>query len=138
MNDDITAWLNDDDWTFIQEMRQPKPMPPARKKKTVTRYADMKPEKAAHKRKQKKKWMNDNHEKMLDYWVQYRKRHHEATKEASRKWQKRFRQEHGVCYQTWRNWKKTPAGRARIAAWEAEHKEEAGGCASSSEAETGF
>lgn len=106
---------------LIREMRQPKPMPPAKKKKNITRYADMTPEKAEHKRKQKKRWMNENHERMLAYWVEYRKLHREQTRNNSRKWQEKFRQEHGVCYQTWRNWKKTPEGRARIAAWETEH-----------------
>lgn len=121
MEDDIYETLSDDAWDLINQMRQPKPMPPAKKKKTVTRYADMTPEKVAHKRKQKKRWMNENHEKMLDYWVQYRKRHREQTKDACRKWQRKFKLDHGVCYQTWRNWKKTPEGRARIAAWEARH-----------------
>lgn len=124
MEDNIYETLTDDAWTLIDQMRQPKPMPPAKKKKTVTHYADMTPEKVAHKRKLKKKWMNENHERMLDYWVQYRKRHREETKDACRKWQRKFRLEHGVCYQTWRNWKKTPEGRARIAAWEAQHGKE--------------
>ena len=124
MEDNIYETLTDDAWNLISQMRQPKPMPPAKKKKTITHYADMTPEKVAHKRKLKKKWMNENHEKMLDYWVQYRKRHREETKDACRKWQRKFKLEHGVCYQTWRNWKKTPEGRARIAAWEAQHGKE--------------
>lgn len=111
-------------WADIQQMRQPKPMPPAEKKKGVTRYADMTPEKAEHKRKQKKKWMNENHEEMLDYWRRYRKQHREETREACRRWQEKFAEEHGVCYQTWRRWKQTPEGRDRIAAWEEEHGKE--------------
>jgi hypothetical protein len=118
---DLYSQLDDDAWADIEKMRQPKPMPPARKKKTVTRYADMTPEKAEHKRKLKKKWVNENHEKMLDYWVQYRKQHREETRNACRKWYKKFKAEHGVSYQTWRRWRKTPEGRERIAAWEAKH-----------------
>lgn len=124
MEDNIYETLNDNDWAFINQKRQPKPMPPAKKKKTVTHYADMTPEKAEHKKKQKKKWMNENHEKMLAYWVEYRKRHQEQTRDNSRKWQRKFKLEHGVCYQTWRNWKKTPEGRARIAAWENQHRKD--------------
>lgn len=124
MEDNMSEWLDEQAWQEIERMRQPKPMPPAKKKKTVTRYADMTPEKASHKRKLKKKWMNENHERMLAYWVEYRKLHREQTRMAGRKWQEKFRLEHGVCYQTWRNWKKTPEGRARIAAWEAEHGNE--------------
>lgn len=120
---DLYSHLDAGAWEAIERMRQPKPMPPA-KKKTVTRYKDMTPEKAARKRKLKKKWINENHEKMLDYWVRYRKQHREETQAACRKWQKKFKEEHGVCYQTWRNWRKTPEGRERIAAWEAAHKEE--------------
>lgn len=123
MVDNISEWLDDKAWADIQQMRQPKTMPPAKKKKSVTRYADMPPEKVARKRNQKKKWMNENHERMLAYWVAYRKRHREETQAAGRRWQEKFKQEHGVCYQTWRNWKKTPEGRARILAWENEHKE---------------
>lgn len=124
MEDNIYETLTDDAWTLIQQMRQPKPMPPARKKKNITRYKDMTPEKVVHKRRQKKQWMNANHERMLVYWVEYRKLHREQTRNNSRKWQEKFRQEHGVCYQTWRNWKQTPEGRERIAAWEATHKED--------------
>ena len=118
---DVTEWLDGEAWADIEKMRQPKPMPPAEKKKTVTRYKDMPPEKAAHKRKIKKKWINENHEKMLEYWVQYRKQHQEESRAACRKWQQKFSEEHGVCYQTWRRWKQTPEGRERIAAWEDEH-----------------
>ena len=121
MMSDVTEWLDDEAWADIEKMRQPKPMPPAEKKKTVTRYKDMTPEKAEHKRKLKKKWINAHHEAMLDYWVQYRKRHRDETRESCRKWQEKFREEHGVCYQTWRRWRQTPEGRERIAAWEAEH-----------------
>lgn len=121
---DLYSQLDAGAWADIERMRQPKPMPPAKRKKTVTRYKDMTPEKAAHKRKLKKKWMNENHEKMLDYWARYRKQHREETRNSCRKWQKKFKLEHGVCYQTWRNWRKTPEGRERIAAWEAAHKEE--------------
>ena len=121
---DLYSHLDAEAWEYIEQVRQPKPMPPAKKKKTVTRYKDMTPEKASHKRKLKKKWVNDHHEKMLDYWVWYRKQHREETQAACRKWQKKFKEEHGVCYQTWRNWRKTPEGRERIAAWEAAHKEE--------------
>lgn len=121
---DLYGHLDAEAWEAIERMRQPKPMPPARKKKAVTRYRDMTPEKAAHKRKLKKKWINENHERMLDYWVRYRKRHREETQAACRKWQRKFKLEHGVSYQTWRNWRKTPEGRERIAAWEAAHKEE--------------
>lgn len=124
MKSDVSEWLDGDAWADIEQMRQPKPMPPARKKKTVTRYADMTPEKAEHKRKLKKKWINENHEKMLDYWVRYRKQHPEESRNACRKWQEKFKAEHGVCYQTWRRWKQTPEGRERIAAWEAEHGKE--------------
>lgn len=124
MENDIYETLTQDAWTLIEAMRQPKPMPPAKKKKNITHYADMTPEKVARKRKQKKRWMNENHERMLAYWVEYRKRNRKETKEACRKWQERFKQEHGVCYQTWRNWKKTPEGRERIAAWEAQHGKE--------------
>ena len=53
---DVTEWLDEEAWADIEKMRQPKPMPPAEKKKTVTRYKDMTPEKAEHKRKLKKKW----------------------------------------------------------------------------------
>lgn len=121
MENNIYETLDQDAWTLIREMRQPKPMPPARKKKNITRYADMTPEKVARKRAQKKKWMNEHHEIMLDYWVEYRKRHREQTRNNSRKWQEKFKREHGVCYQTWRNWKRTPEGRQRILAWEREH-----------------
>lgn len=121
---DLYSLLDAGAWEAIEQMRQPKPMPPAKKKKTVTQYKDMTPEKAAHKRKLKKKWINENHEKMLDYWVRYRKQHREETQAACRKWQKKFKEEHGVCYQTWRNWRKTSEGRERIAAWEEAHKEE--------------
>ena len=121
MNDSIFDWLDEGYRAEIEKMRQPKPMPPAEKKNTVTRYADMTPEKAEHKRKQKKKWINENHEKMLDYWRQYRKRHPEESRAACRRWQEKFAEEHGVCYQTWRRWRKTPEGRERIAAWEAKH-----------------
>ena len=124
MTSDVSEWLDDEAWADIEKMRQPKPMPPARKKKTVTHYADMTPEKADHKRKLKKKWINAHHEAMLEYWVSYRKAHREQACEAARKWQQKFREEHGVCYQTWRRWKETPEGRERIAAWEAAHKEE--------------
>lgn len=118
---DVTEWLDDEAWADIEKMRQPKPMPPARKKKATTRYADMPPEKAERKRRLKKKWINAHHEAMLDYWARYRKRHREETREACRRWQRKFREEHGVCYQTWRKWRQTPEGRERIAAWEAEH-----------------
>lgn len=118
---DVTEWLDDEAWADIEKMRQPQPMPPARKKKPHPHYADMPPEKVEHKRRLKKKWINENREKMLDYWVQYRKRHREETREACCKWQRKFREEHGVCYQTWRRWRQTPEGRERIAAWEAEH-----------------
>jgi hypothetical protein len=124
MKSSVSEWLDGEAWADIEEMRQPKPMPPAREKKTVTRYADMTPEKAEHKRKLKKKWMNENHEKMLDYWVRYRKQHREESRDACRKWQEKFKAEHGVCYQTWRRWRETPEGRERIAAWEAEHGKE--------------
>lgn len=124
MKSDVSEWLDGEAWADIEKMRQPKPMPPAEKKKTVTRYADMPPEKVEHQRRLKKKWINENHEKMLDYWVQYRKRHREETREACRKWQMKFSEEHGVCYQTWRRWRQTPEGRERIAAWEAEHGKE--------------
>ena len=121
---DLYSHLDAGAWEDIERMRQPKPMPPAKKKKTVTRYKDMTPEKASHKRKLKKKWVNAHHEQMLEYWVRYRKQHREETREACRKWQKKFKEEHGVCYQTWRKWRETPEGRERIAAWEAAHKEE--------------
>lgn len=124
MKRSVYECLDGDAWADIEQMRQPQPMPPAKKKNTVTRYADMTPEKVEHKRKLKKKWMNENHEKMLDYWVQYRKRHREATRAACCKWQDKFKAEHGVCYTTWRRWKQTPEGRERIAAWEAEHGKE--------------
>lgn len=81
-------------------------------------------EKAERKRKQKKKWINAHHEEMLAYWTQYRKQHPKESREACRKWQEKFKDEHGVCYQTWRRWKKTPEGRERIAAWEDEHGKE--------------
>lgn len=125
MKSSVSEWLDGDAWADIEKMRQPKPMPPARKKKTVTRYADMTREKAEHKRKLQKKWTNENHEKMLDYWRRYRKQHREESRKASRKWQEKFKAEHGVCYQTWRRWRKTPEGRERIAAWEAEHGKDA-------------
>lgn len=121
MEDNVSEWLDEQAWQEIRRMRQPQPMPPAKKKKNVTRYKDMTPEKVARKRKQKKKWMNENHERMLAYWVEYRKMHRRQVQAAGRKWQEKFKQEHGVCYQTWRNWKKTPEGRERIAAWEAQH-----------------
>lgn len=121
MNDSIFEWLNDGARADIEKMRQPKPMPPARKKKTVTRYADMTPKKVNHKRKLKKKWMNENHERMLAYWVLYRQQHREECVAACRKWQAKFMKEHGVSYTTWRRWKQTPEGLERIAAWEAEH-----------------
>lgn len=120
----VSEWLDGEAWADVEKMRQPKPMPPAKKKKTVTRYKDMTPEKAARKRKQKKKWVNAHHEEMLEYWVRYRKQHREETRDACRRWQKKFKLEHGVSYQTWRSWRKTPEGRERIAAWEAAHKEE--------------
>lgn len=122
---DLYSLLDAGAWADIEKMRQPKPMPPAEKKKTVTRYKDMTPEKAAHKRKLKKKWVNAHHEAMLEYWALYRKQHREETRDACRKWQQKFREEHGVCYQTWRRWKQTPEGRERIAAWEAEHGKDA-------------
>ena len=56
MKSSVSEWLDGDAWADIEQMRQPKPMPPAKKKNTVTRYADMTPEKAEHKRKLKKKW----------------------------------------------------------------------------------
>lgn len=121
MNDSIFEWLDEGARADIEKMRQPKPMPPAKKKKTVTRYADMTPEKANHNRKLKKKWMNENHERMLDYWVLYRQQHREECGAACRKWQAKFIEEHGVSYTTWRRWKQTPEGLERIAAWEAEH-----------------
>lgn len=121
MEDNVSEWLDEQAWQEIRRMRQPQPMPPAKKKKNVTRYKDMTPEKVARKRKQKKKWMNENHERMLAYWVEYRKMHRRQVQAAGRRWQEKFKQEHGVCYQTWRNWKKTPEGRERIAAWEAQH-----------------
>lgn len=120
----VSEWLDGEAWADVEKMRQPKPMPPAKKKKTVTRYKDMTPEKATRKRKQKKKWVNAHHEEMLEYWVRYRKQHREETRDACRRWQKKFKLEHGVSYQTWRSWRKTPEGRERIAAWEAAHKEE--------------
>ena len=124
MGSSVSEWLDGEAWADIEEMRRPKPMPPARKRDTVTRYADMTPEKAEHKRKLKKKWMDENHEKMLAYWVRYRKRHREESRDACRRWQEKFKAEHGVCYQTWRRWRETPEGRERIAAWEAEHGKE--------------
>lgn len=124
MNDSVFDWL-DDAWADIEKMRQPKPMPPARKKKTVTRYADMTPEKVEHEQKLKKKWVNENHERMLAYWRLYRRQHREACAAAGRKWQAKFMKEHGVSYTTWRRWKQTPEGRERIAAWEAEHGKDA-------------
>lgn len=45
MKGSVYESLNSDIWADIEQMRQPKPMPPAEKKKTVTRYADMTPEK---------------------------------------------------------------------------------------------
>lgn len=124
MNIDVSEWLDGEAWTDVEKMRQPKPMPPARKKKTVTRYADMTPEKVEHKRKLKKKWMNENHEKMLGYWMRYRKRHREESRDACRRWHEKFKAEHGVSYRTWRRWRETPEGRERIAAWEAKHGKE--------------
>lgn len=124
MKSSVSEWLDGDAWADIEQMRQPKPMPPAQKKKTVTRYEDMAPEKVEHKRKLKKKWMNENHEEMLDYWRRYRQQHREESREACRRWQENFKDEHGVCYQTWRRWKQTPEGRERIAEWEAEHGKE--------------
>lgn len=121
MNDSIFEWLDEEARADIEKMRQPKPMPPAKKKKTVTRYADMTPKKVNHKRKLKKKWMNENHERMLAYWVLYRQQHREECRAACRKWQAKFMKEHGVSYATWRRWKQTPEGLERIAAWEAEH-----------------
>lgn len=121
MNDSIFEWLDKGARADIEKMRQPKPMPPAKKKKTVTRYADMTPEKANHKRKLKKKWMNENHERMLAYWARYRQQHREACAAAVRKWQAKFTKEHGVSYTTWRRWRQTPEGLERIAAWEDEH-----------------
>lgn len=121
MNDSIFEWLDEGARADIEKMRQPKPMPPAKKKKTVTRYADMTPKKVNHKRKLKKKWMNENHERMLAYWVLYRQQHREECRDACRKWQAKFMKEHGVSYTTWRRWKQTPEGLERIAAWEAEH-----------------
>lgn len=108
MSDSVFDWLDDDAWADIEKMRQPQPIPPARKKKTVTRYANMTPKKEAH-------------ERMLAYWVLYRQQHHEACLAAGRRWQAKFMKEHGVSYTTWRRWKQTPEGRERIAAWEAEH-----------------
>lgn len=125
MNDSVFDWLDDDARADIEKMRQPKPMPPAKKKKTVTRYANMTPKKVEHKRKLKKKWMNENHERMLAYWTQYRQQHREACAAASRKWQAKFMKEHGVSYTTWHRWQQTPEGRERIAAWEAEHGKDA-------------
>ena len=125
MNDSIFDWLDERARAEIEKMRQQKPMPPARKKKTVTRYADMTPKKVEHKRKLKKKWMNENHERMLAYWALYRQQHREACGAACRKWQAKFMTEHGVSYTTWRRWKPTPEGRERIAAWEAEHGKDA-------------
>lgn len=124
MNDSIFEWLDEGARADIEKMRQPKPMPPAKKKKTVTRYADMAPKKVNHKRKLKKKWMNENHERMLAYWVLYRQQHREECMAACRKWQAKFMKEHGVSYTTWRRWKQTPEGLERIAAWEAEHGKE--------------
>lgn len=124
MKSDVSEWLDGEVWADIEKMRRPKPMPPAVKKKPHPHYADMPPEKVEHQRRLKKKWINENHEKMLDYWVRYRKRHREETREACRKWQMKFSEEHGVCYQTWRRWRQTPEGRERIAAWEAEHGKE--------------
>ena len=121
MNDSIFEWLDEGARADIEKMRQPKPMPPAKKKKTVTRYADMTPKKVNHKRKLKKKWMNENHERMLAYWVLYRQQHRKECGAACRKWQEKFMKEHGVSYTTWRRWKQTPEGLERIAAWEAEH-----------------
>lgn len=125
MNDSIFEWLNENARADIEKMRQPKPKPPARKKKTVTRYANMTPKKAEHKRKLKKKWINENHERMLEYWTLYRQQHREACAAAGRKWQAKFMEEHGVSYTTWYRWKQTPEGRERIAAWEAEHGKDA-------------
>lgn len=121
MNDSIFEWLDEGARADIEKMRQPKPMPPAKKKKTVTRYADMTPKKVNHKRKLKKKWMNENHERMLAYWVLYRQQHRDECRAACSKWQAKFMKEHGVSYTTWRRWKQTPEGLERIAAWEAEH-----------------
>lgn len=121
MTDSIFDWLDEGARAYIEELRQSQPMPPAKKKKNVTRYADMTPKKVEHKRKLKKKWMNENHERMLAYWVQYRQQHREACAAAGRKWQAKFTKEHGVSYTTWRRWKQTTEGRERIAAWEAEH-----------------
>ena len=39
MNDSIFDWLDDGARAYIEEARQPKPMPPAKKKKTVTRLS---------------------------------------------------------------------------------------------------
>lgn len=103
----------------------PNQCPPPRKKKTVTRYANMTSKKVEHKRKLKKKWMNENHERMLAYWVLYRQQHREACRAACRKWQAKFTKEHGVSYTTWRRWKQTPEGRERIAAWESKHGKDA-------------
>nr|DAH24750.1 MAG TPA: hypothetical protein [Caudoviricetes sp.] len=124
MKSSVSEWLDGDAWADIEQMRQPKPIPPAEKKKTVTRYKDMTSEKAERKRKQKKRWINAHHEEMLEYWMRYRQQHREESREACRRWQKKFSEEHGVCYQTWRKWKQTPEGRERIAAWEAEHGKE--------------
>lgn len=124
MTDSIFDWLDEGARAYIEEARQPKPMPPAKKKKTETRYANMTSKKAEHKRKLKKKWMNENHERMLAYWVQYRQQHREACAAAGRKWQAKFMEEHGVSYTTWRRWRQTPEGRERIAAWEAGHGKE--------------
>lgn len=106
MNDSIFDWLDEGAWADVEKMRQPKPMPPAKK------------------RKLKKKGMNEDHERMLAYWVLYRQQHREACAAAGRKWQAKFTKEHGVSYTTWRRWKQTPEGRERIAAWEAEHGKE--------------
>lgn len=124
MTDSIFDWLDEDARADIEKMRQPKPMPPAKKKKNVTRYANMAPKKVEHKRKLKKKWMNENHERILAYWALYRRQHREACAAAGRKWQAKFMEEHGVSYTTWRRWKQTPEGRERIAAWEAAHGKE--------------
>lgn len=48
---DLYSHLDAEAWADIEEMRQPKPMPPAGKKKTVTHYAGMTPEKAKRKKK---------------------------------------------------------------------------------------
>lgn len=121
MADGISEWLDDAAWADIERMRQPKPVRPVGKR---VRYADMTAEQVKRKQRNKKKWMDENHERMVEYWKLYRKRHRDENHAACAKWQKKFRQEHGVCYQTWRRWRNTPEGRERIAAWEKTHRKE--------------